>query len=295
MTPSRETFLVLLLVFAAVGLLGYVVATTLDAALEERAGAAESPGADTGVFPYAAFTTPRRLARLRVLCGYGAFLALFLILALAGVGPLIAGSISLVVAAVAAWIPLAYVRRLLRKRLELVASQVLDLTTGLAGGLRSGQALPAALESLSGRLPKPMSEEIATVLREYRLGLDLPDALGRFATRVPCEDLTLLVGSIRLTQQAGGSLAEVLDKMVEMIRSRTEFQAKLKTMTAQGRFEAIAMSLAPLAVFLLLYLIDRPLMLPLVTTATGWIAIVLDALWVLVGFLIINRIVTIEV
>ena len=80
-----------------------------------------------------------------------------------------------------------------------------------------------------------------------------------------------------------------------MIRSRTEFQAKLKTMTAQGRFEAIAMSLAPLAVFLLLYLIDRPLMLPLVTTATGWIAIVLDALWVLVGFLIINRIVTIEV
>ena len=164
----------------------------------------------------------------------------------------------------------------------------------MAGG-ETEEALPAALEAISGRLPSPMAEEIAVVLREYRLGLDLPEALGRLAARVPCEDITLLVGSIRLTQQAGGSLAEVLAKMVEMIRARTEFQAKLKAMTAQGRFEAIAMSLAPLFVFLLLFLIDRSLMLPLVTTPIGWTTIVLDFVWVVIGFLIIDRIVTIEV
>ena len=287
--------LTVLLVFAATVALGLVVISTLEASVEERVLKAERADLDTLAFPYANFTTPRKLARSRLFAGYGAFLVLFLVLSAAGAGAILAGALSLAVAALCAWVPLLIVRNKRRKRLELAEAQVLDLSTGLASGLRSGQALPAALEAMSGRLQKPMSEEIATVLREYRLGIDLPDALARLAQRVPCEDLTLLVGSIRLTQQAGGSLAEVLDKMVEMIRGRVEFQAKLKTMTSQGRFEAIAMSLAPLFVFVILYLIDKPLMLPLVTTAVGWITIVCDAVWVTIGFLIIKRIVTIEV
>ena len=287
--------LTLLLVLVAMMALGYVAVSTLEAAVEERVLKAENAAADAPPFPYSAFTTPRKLARARLFAGYGAFIALMLVLSLAGLGPLWAGALALAVAVLGAWLPLLYFRRQRAKRLELAESQVLDLAIGLASGLRSGQALPAALEAMSGRLPKPMSEEISTVLREYRLGIDLPDALARLAQRVPCEDLTLLVGSIRLTQQAGGSLAEVLDKMVEMIRGRVEFQAKLKAMTSQGRFEAIAMSLAPLFVFIILYLIDKPLMLPLVTTTLGWITIVCDAVWVLIGFLIIKRIVTIEV
>ena len=287
--------LTLLLVFAAVVALGYMVISTLEASVEERANKIDGDSEVALRFPYASFTTPRRLARTRLFSGYGAFIALFLILSFAGIGPLVAGGIALVVAVFGAWIPLLAVRRRRAKRLEMAEAQVLELATGLASGLRSGQALPAALEAMSGRLPKPLSEEIAVVLREYRLGIDLPDALARLAQRVPCEDLTLLVGSIRLTQQAGGSLAEVLDKMVEMIRGRTEFQAKLKNMTSQGRFEAIAMSLAPLFVFLILFIIDRPLMMPLITTTIGWITIVCDAIWVTIGFLIIKKIVTIEV
>ena len=282
--------LLLLLVFAAVSALGYAVVSTIGESVEEKAA-----GAGENSFPYAAFTTPRDLARKRLFAGYGAFLALFAVLSASGLGPAPAGAVALAAAFAAGFLPLALVRKRLRKRLEAAESQVLDLATGLASGLRSGQALPAALEAVSARLPSPMSDEVKTVLREYRLGLDLPDALARLSARVPCEDLTLLVGSIRLTQQAGGSLAEVLDKMVEMIRGRTEFQAKLKTMTAQGRFEAIAMSLAPAFVFVLLFLIDRPLMLPLVTTPMGWTTIVADAAWLTIGFFIIKRIVTIEV
>ncbi len=286
---------VILLVFSAVAAIAYLVATTLQAAVRERASAPLPEDGARGSFPYSAFTTREKLARTRLLAGYGGFLAAFVLLSLAGRGPALAGAMALAFGLFSAWIPLAILRRKRKQRLESTAAQVLDLASGLANGLRSGQALPASLEAVSGRLPSPMAEEIAVVLREYRLGLDLPEALGRLAVRVPSEDLTLLVGSIRLTQQAGGSLAEVLEKMVEMIRARTEFQAKLKAMTAQGRFEAIAMSLAPVFVFFILLLIDRPLMLPLVTTPAGWTTIVLDFVWVAIGFLVIDRIVTIEV
>jgi len=192
-------------------------------------------------------------------------------------------------------LPLWWFMRKAALRRELFENKILDMTVGLSNGLRAGQALPAALEAVSSRVSGPMAEELATVLREYRLGLDLPDALARLNARMPCEDMQLLVGSIRLTMQSGGSLVDVLERIVEMIRGRREFQDKLKSMTAQGRFEAIAMSLAPLAVFLLLYAINPPLMEPMVTTGTGWFAIGCATALVTAGFFTIKKITTIEV
>ncbi len=142
---------------------------------------------------------------------------------------------------------------------------------------------------------EPMQEELMTVLREYRFGMELADALARLNERMPGEDMNLLVTTIKLTTRTGGSLVEVMDKMVEMIRGRREFQERLKNMTAQGRFEAIAMSLAPLAAFILLYVIDPQLMRPMVTTGMGWCGIGLVCFLVTCGFLVIKKITTIEV
>lgn len=180
-------------------------------------------------------------------------------------------------------------------RKRVFESRILDLTMGLTNGLRAGLALPKSLEAIVRRLDGPIHEEFAVVLREYRLGLDLPEALERLHQRMPCEDLRLLITSIRLTTQSGGSLANVLSKMTEMIRKRTEFQEKLRTMTAQGRFEAIAISIAPLAAFIILYFIDTELMAPMLQTALGWAAIGVVVLLEVIGFFVINKIVTIEV
>lgn len=182
-----------------------------------------------------------------------------------------------------------------KKRKALFDSQILNLTMSLANGLRSGLALPQALETTAHRIAAPMSEELTIVMREMRLGLDLSEAMERLHSRMPGEDLRLLVTSVKLTAQSGGNLSDVLGRMVEMIRSRTEFNEKVKTMTAQGRFEAIAMSLAPLFVYLILRLIDSELMKPLTSTFAGWCTIAAVTTMITVGFLFINKIVTIEV
>ncbi|MBQ7190302.1 MAG: type II secretion system F family protein [Kiritimatiellae bacterium] len=182
-----------------------------------------------------------------------------------------------------------------RKRKLSFESHILDLAMGLANAMKAGMALPQALEKVSEQMGGVMSEEISTVLREYRLGMGITDSMGRLAQRMPCEDMNLLVSSIRLTTQTGGSLVDVLSSMVDMIRNRTEFQAKLKTLTAQGKFEALAMASAPMAAFLLLYFIQPDLMRPLVTTLVGWIAIGVALTLETIGFVIIKKLITIEV
>ena len=112
---------------------------------------------------------------------------------------------------------------------------------------------------------------------------------------MPSEDLSLLVTAIKLTMQSGGSLAEVLDRITDTIRERTDFQERLRTMTAQGKFEAIAMAAAPVMAFIILFVMDRALMLPLIQTTIGWCAIAAVVLLETIGFMIINKIVTIDV
>jgi len=66
-------------------------------------------------------------------------------------------------------------------------------------------------------------------------------------------------------------------------------------LTAQGRFEALAMSLAPLAAFLLLLLVNSELMMPLLTTGIGWCAIGIMLALEVTGYFVIRKIVDVKV
>ena len=173
--------------------------------------------------------------------------------------------------------------------------RILDLTMGLANAMKAGMAFPQALEKVSSQLGGVMRDEISAVLREYRLGMGIADAVSRLSERMPCEDMRLLASAVKLTMRTGGSLVDVLARLVDTIRNRTEFQAKLATLTAQGKFEAMAMAAAPLLAFVVLYICQPDLMQPLVTTLTGWIAICVTLVLEAMGFLVIRKIVTIEV
>ncbi len=192
-------------------------------------------------------------------------------------------------------LPILYYSRKVKKRASDFEGSILDLSMGLTSGLRAGQALPQALEVFARRSEGTLKEELDIVLREYRLGVELPDALQRMYDRLPCEDLQLLIVSIRLTLQSGGSLADVLQRITQTIRGRIEFQQKLRALTAQGRFEALAMSLAPLLAFVLLFVINNDLMLPMVQTLIGWCAIGVMLTLEIIGYFVIRAIVDVKV
>ena len=252
------TIFTLLLVLCAVVSIGYIAVSTLQTEVYERASLVRSD--EGNVSSLRKMVSPVQMARYRLNAGFGAGIAFFLLFSLLDFTMLRAFFGGLVFALVAQYVPVAFFRHKVNTRVELFESQILELTNGLATGLRAGLAFPAALEAVSRRIAWPMEEELKTVLREYRLGLDLNEALARLNERLPSEDLALLVGAVKLTTQSGGSLAEVMEKMTHLIRARNDFQERLKNMTSQGRFEALTISLAPLAAFILLYFIDPELM-----------------------------------
>jgi len=182
-----------------------------------------------------------------------------------------------------------------KRRAEAFRLGLVDLTVGMANGLRGGGALGQTLGRVTNDLRGVIAEEMNQLLKEHHVGVDMAECFQRLRQRMPSEDMTLLATAIRLTLSTGGSLAEVLDKMTAMMRERRDFDERLKTMTAQGRFEALAMGLAPLAAFGVLFLIDRSMVEPLYTTVIGRVAIGVVLFLECLGFYFINKIVSIEV
>lgn len=296
-TPLFQRYALYLLVFAAAGVLIYIIVKLVQGfSMEYYDRRAKNTGLsghrnDIGYFIAPGVLLQIQLSLASLLLGCVVSILLFCHV-FYWYAQLPAGLIAIAAGFALPWL---YFVRKVKKRAAEFEGSILDLAQGLANGMRAGQALPQALEVFSRRCFGPMEEELAIVLKEYRLGLELTDALQRMYDRLPCEDLQLLIVSIRLTLQSGGSLADVLLRISQTIRGRIEFHQKLQALTAQGRFEALAMSLAPLFAFILLFMVNNELMLPMVTTLIGWCAIGVMLILEAVGYMAIRAIVSIKV
>ena len=286
-------WLVLLMIFGSVSGICFILCRTLFSDLEHSG--TERTGSWDGRSQLEYFISRPKLRKIQIcFAAVGALIMLCLLL-VGGAALWAAVPVMGLAGAAAFFLPLLYYRHKVKKRLEAFKSKLLDVVMGLNNGMRSGVALPQALEVVGRDIGGVMQEEIAMTLYEYRLGVDLTEALERLEKRMPDDNLRLFVTAVGISQQTGGSLSDILEKIIETIRQRSIMEDKISTLTAQGRFESIVMACAPLMAFGILYLLDRRLMEPLVTTPLGWAAIGAVLLLESVGYLFIRKIVSVEI
>ncbi len=120
-------------------------------------------------------------------------------------------------------------------------------------------------------------------------------ALGRMVERVQSPDLDLIVTAILIQLPIGGNLAEVLDAIAETIRERVRMQGEVQTLTAEGRLSAIVLIVLAPALALLLHLRNPAYFQPLLETLSGRWMIGGAIAGQILGGLIINRMVTLDV
>lgn len=242
------------------------------------------------------FVSPGKLLRTRIFAAAMPSIVIPSLFVVAGFSnPIFLAVLAMVFASVGWRIPLFYYNRAVKNRQLKFEDSILDFTMGISSALKSGMAFPQAVERISARMKGPIREELEQVLSEYRLGTELATAFERMTERMPCEDIRLLATAIRLTTKTGGSLAEVLGEMTETIRNRREFQDKLKTLTAQGRFEGIGLGLMPLVAFIIFYFIQPEMTMSIFQSMAGWCALGVAVLLEVIGFVVINKICNVEV
>jgi len=148
--------------------------------------------------------------------------------------------------------PYFYVSYLTWKRLRRFLEQMPDALDMVSQGLQAGLGLTQALIFVAKEMPDPIGTEFSVFMEELNLGLPLGDALKGFQERIPLGELRLFSVAMLVQREVGGALAELLNKLSDVIRDRFRIERQIKTLTAQNRMSAwVVCSLPPLlAVFM---------------------------------------------
>ncbi|MBU2785496.1 MAG: type II secretion system F family protein [Acidithiobacillus ferriphilus] len=198
-------------------------------------------------------------------------------------------------AIVIALLPRFVLRWLQKRRLGRLHAQLPDALMMLASGLRGGANLQQAMEGLSRDLSPPISQELALVVREQRLGVAFEDAIDHLAQRVPSQDVQMVSSALRISREVGGNLADTVARLGDTIRKRLMMEQKIKALTSQGRLQGMVMTVLPALIIFALLQIEPQAMGALFNTMRGWVVLAMAILFEVLGYFWIRKIVSIEV
>jgi tight adherence protein B len=184
---------------------------------------------------------------------------------------------------------------ILRRRRFKTVLQLPDVLLMIASSLRAGTSLQIALDLAIRETPAPLCQELAVVMRETRVGLALEDALESMARRLKMEEIDLVVTSMTIARDVGGNLAETLDRLAGTLRSKSIMEGKIRSLTSQGKLQGLIVGLLPIFLLLVLSGMVPDAMRPLVDEWWGWLTLGVIAMLELIGFLMIRKIIRIDV
>ncbi|MGE0814453.1 MAG: type II secretion system F family protein [Vicinamibacterales bacterium] len=210
-------------------------------------------------------------------------------------GVLMTGRLAGVAAAVVgAAVPYLYAARLRAVRLTAFEEQFPEAIDLIARSLRAGHTFTTGLGIAADEIPPPVGLEFRRVYDEQNFGMALPEALKGMAQRVPVLDARFFVTAVLTQREAGGNLAEVLDNLSSVMRERFKVRRQIRVVSAHGRITAWVLTMLPLALAGILWVVSPTFMRPLLDDPLGLRLIFAAMTLQIVGTVIIAKMVKVE-
>jgi len=176
-----------------------------------------------------------------------------------------------------------------KRRARAVAVAVPDTLERIAAELRAGGTLATALTWLASE-GGPLAGDLARVRSRVELGAPLPEALAQWAAERRAAGIGSAAGALALAHEVGGASADALDSLAVSLRDRLAVTAETRALSAQARYSALVVGLAPLGYFAFSTIVDRRTARALLTTGPGLLCAVVGIALELVGAWWMHRI-----
>jgi len=184
-----------------------------------------------------------------------------------------------------------FLQRARRRRITAFTGQLPDALDVIVRGLRAGHPFRVALGLVAREMPDPVGTEFGIVADEVMFGLEQSTAVDNLGDRVGLEDLAFFSTAVTIQSETGGNLGEVLSRLSGLLRSRAKLRLKVRALSSEGRLSAIALSLTPFILFIIISLLAPDYF---VSIKDHWItlpATILGLLMLLIGDVILYRMV----
>lgn len=227
-----------------------------------------------------------RLVALALLIAIVAFTSVTVVFA----NPLL-GLLALVVGAAA---PFLFILRERRARLEQFEEQLPDAVDVMKRALRAGHPFNSCIKLVAEDMNPPIAREFELTFADVNYGNDLRRALLGMLLRVPSTNLMAVVTAVLIQKETGGNLAEIFERISQVIRSRFRFGRRVRTLSAEGRLSAWILSLVPIILFGVLWITTPSYLPPLLENPAGQKMLVFACVMMVVAVFWMRRIIRID-
>ncbi|KQQ90514.1 type II secretion system F family protein [Arthrobacter sp. Leaf137] len=177
------------------------------------------------------------------------------------------------------------------KRRSKFDEQLPDTLQMLTGSMRAGHSLLRAIDASARESDAPMSEELARIVNETRIGRDLNASMTDVAVRTKSEDFAWISQAIEIHREVGGDLAEVLDHVGETIRDRNQIRRQVKALSAEGKMSAGVLMALPVVLFFALIFINGQYAKTFTSTVPGFLMLGAAAIMLTAGGFWLSRLI----
>lgn len=191
--------------------------------------------------------------------------------------------------------PVVVVSHLRNKRFNRFLEQLPDALEMMVRSLQAGHSFSSAMQMVATEMPDPIAREFGKAYEEQNLGLNMKSALENLVERVPILDLKLCVTAVLIQREIGGNLSEVLRNISHTIRERFRIQGEIRVKSAQARLSGVIVSILPFFLFFWINLFNADYMKPLYDHPLGVYILGTGIAMQVIGWLLIRKIVRIEI
>ena len=180
-------------------------------------------------------------------------------------------------------------------RIQEFEEQLPDAIDMVKRALRAGHPFSGAIKLVADEMDDPVAGEFGTTFADINYGNDSRRAMLGLLQRVPSVTVMALVTSILVQRETGGNLAEILERISAVVRSRFKLQRKVKTLSAEGRMSAWILALVPLVLFAVIWVTSPDYLPMLLEEEAGQKMIIYGVVSAIIGIFWVKKIIRIEV
>jgi len=203
--------------------------------------------------------------------------------------------LALLAGALASSGPYLYVGYLARKRLRRFLEQMPDGLDMMSQSLQAGLGLNQAQVLIAKEAPDPIGTEFAIIMEELNLGLPVREALEGLQQRMPLPELGLFSTALLVQREVGGSLAELLNKLADVIRDRFRIEREIRSLTAQNRMAGWVVCSLPPFLTAFMFAMNPALMNEVISAPVGWMMLIAALVLEIVGILTFRRLLRLHI
>lgn len=192
-------------------------------------------------------------------------------------------------------LPSFLIKNLEKKRKAQFHSQLVDALNILSSSLKAGFSLFQAIEALVEEMPAPLSQEFGLILKQNKMGIPLERSFEELRERMPSSEIDLIIAAILIARETGGNLTQVLENLAYSVREKKKIADQIKTLTTQGRWQGVIMSILPVVFAIFVYRMNPGFANIMLNSPVGRILLGYAFISEIIGVILIHKFSKVEV